>query len=561
MAMLNQGAKSSFRFCSWLTSGRGRLSAAYAVVVTLFAIAHASIEPYDDAHFFKRIAVNGLDRGSFAWNLDEGPVYGATSQSYQAVAVGLTALTRTHYMLATRLFSIACLVAAFAILVRLTARFDKGSSATFAFCSAVLLFPTITGMETALAVLSVTLLVWGAARERTWWGTRPLLLLFVYLTRPDAAALGAPLLIDRWFRAGRRAWVEILLSVAVLATALLLFKLYYGTALPLPFYAKQKAFSPYDEHFLRLSAEVGAQRFALFALSGAPLLLRALFLRDRTNGVLVGAAATFVGFHLWSTVDVMGMQGRFYAPSLPLLVLASARAGGAGCRVELRSTASAAAGVLALYAFLTLSDGLPSGKDFRLDLFPRFLQLSTVVGGAALVLALGRRTWHGVLAAGPLALVAVGSVASVSSSDLVARNDDDFLDLQTSRYTVYRGLDTLRACFGEGIHVYHSEIGLPGLRFQGGKVTDLVGLMSPEWLSREHVFDELCQRDRPEGIFLPHRNYAGLNAEIRASECLRGYRRVVPESSSPLYVRSDLASRYLECAKERQDEFVVGAGR
>jgi hypothetical protein len=545
----------------WFTASQRRMVVVYAVVVTLFATAYSTVEPYDDAHFFKRLALNALDHGKLAWNLDEGPVYGATSQSFQAVAVALAALTRTHYALATRLFSIACLVAAFGILIRLTARSDKGMSATFAFGTAVLLFPSITGMETALAVLSVTFLLWTTTSERAPRGTRPLSLLFVYLTRPDAAALGAVLLGERWWRMGRRAWLEILLAIVGLSTAFLCFKLYYGTALPLPFYAKQKAFSPYDEHFLRLSAESGAQRFALFALSAAPLFLRALFLRDRFNLVLLSAASAFVTFHLWSTVDIMGMQGRFYAPCLPLLILASARGGTGGAVARPSLVLVAAAVVPVLFAVLRLLDRLPSRSDSRLDAFPSFIQFATVAGGTALVLStLTRRRWHRVYALSVPLIIGFGSLRALSANDLVLRSDDDFLDLQTSRYTVYRGLDTLRACFGEEIHVYHSEVGLPGLRFQRGKVTDLAGLLSPEWLFRGRSFDELCQRDRPEAIFLPHRNYVGLNAEIQASVCLRGYRRVVEYSSSPLHVRADLVPRYLECAKEREDEFVARAG-
>ena len=545
----------------WFTANQRRMVALYAVVATLFATAYASIEPYDDAHFFKRMALNALDHGALAWNLDEGPVYGATSQSFQAVAVVLAGLTRTYYALAARVFSIVCLVAAFAILVRLTARADRGLSATFAFCTAVLLFPAITGMETALAVLSVTVLLWASTSERAPWSARPLSMLFVYLTRPDAALLGSLLLVERWWRIGRRAWIEVALAAQGLASALLFFQLYYGTALPLPFYAKQKAFSPYDEHFLRLSAEVGSQRFALFALSAAPLFLRALFLRDRKNLVLLSAAAVFVIFHRWSTVDVMGMQGRFYAPCLPLLVLASARAGAPGQRVPWNPLCLAAAGLVTLFAGLLFTQSLPSGKGFRLDLFPTFIQLSTVAGGIALLFSLECRRYRPLLALAPLLVVLFGSFGALSANDLVLRSDDDFLDLQTSRYTVYRGLDTLRASFGEEIHVYHSEVGLPGLRFQRGKVTDLAGLLSQEWLFREQSFDELCQRDRPEGIFLPHRNYVGLNAEIQSSSCLRGYQRVVQDSSSALFVRDDLAPRYLECARARNDPFVVDASR
>jgi hypothetical protein len=493
--MLQTIAKSLSRLCLWLTARPRRCVTAYAAVALGFALSRWSTEPYDDAHFFKRIALNALEHGVLAWNLEEGPVHGASSQSFQGVAVALVALARDHYTVATRAFSIACLVSAFTILVRLTARFDRGASAVFGFGSAVLLYPTISGMETALAVLAGTLLLWAATSERVGWGVRPLALLFVYLTRPDAALLGAIVLSERWWRLGRRGFVEALVSAAALAAALACFKLYYGTALPLPFYAKQAAFSPYDAFFLRLSAESGAQRFAVFALSAVPLLLRAASRRDRTNLSLLAAAALFVACHRWLTVDVMGMQGRFYAPCLPLLILASARAGVK--RPARAHRVLAASFVLALFVVLRATDGLPSNAASRLEAFPNFLQLASGLGGAALLLATGRRRWHHVFAASFLFLIGAGSLEGWSASEKMARSDDDFLALQTSRYTIYRGLDTLRSCFGERVHVYHSEVGLPGLRFRAGKVTDLAGLLSHEWLFREKSADELAGATDP----------------------------------------------------------------
>ncbi|HTU60770.1 MAG TPA: hypothetical protein VMF89_20100, partial [Polyangiales bacterium] len=68
-----------------------------------------------------------------------------------------------------------------------------------------------------------------------------------------------------------------------------------------------------------------------------------------------------------------------------------------------------------------------------------------------------------------------------------------------------------------------------------------------DWLFRRVTFDSACQRDRPEGLFLPHRVYVGLNEEIQRSACIKDYVRVVEESSSPLYVRKDLYPRYAAC--------------
>ena len=80
-------------------------------------------------------------------------------------------------------------------------------------------------------------------------------------------------------------------------------------------------------------------------------------------------------------------------------------------------------------------------------------------------------------------------------------------------------------------------------------IRDLAGLWSPEWLFRGAAsVDDLCRRDRPDAIFLPHRNYAGLNRELIASDCLKNYVRVTEASSSPLYVRADHAQTYLDCS-------------
>jgi hypothetical protein len=260
-------ASSPARFAN-LVRRYGQVTA-YGVAALFFAIAYANREPYDDAHFFKRVAVNALEHGTLAWNVDEGPVYGSTSQVFQLLAVGVSAFTRNHYMLVMRALSLSFTVAAFAVLRRLTLRRDEGLSAILAFGSATLLFPILSGMETALGVLGVTVFLWllyaDASRERHGL-LAPLLVLGVYLTRPDAALLCVvPLVIEGWSRRGRPPWRELAWIAALLTGALLLLRWYYGTALPLPFYAKQAALSPYDASFVELSNRVGRQRFGLFA--------------------------------------------------------------------------------------------------------------------------------------------------------------------------------------------------------------------------------------------------------------------------------------------------------
>jgi len=553
----------SWAFATRLTSRfrKHGQSAGYLAVALAFTAAYASREPYDDAHFFKRVALNALDHGTLAWNVDEGPVYGSTSQTFQLLAVLVSAVTREHYMLATRGISLLLLLASCVILQRLGSAKDRAASVIFAFCSSALLFPILSGMETGLGILAVSGALWllYAEHEREpHWLLTPLCVVLVYLTRPDAALLVLPLLVvERWGRTGRIPVRELTLVGALLGALLLLFRVYYGTPLPLPFYAKQVALSPYDHSFIELSKQSARQRFGLFVSCAAPLFLCGLFRRDRTNLALLGTSLVFVAYHLLGTIDVMGMHGRFFVPALPLLVLASARAASTRENAgSLRWGWIAAGCYLALLLLLRLLHGLPSGSAFQLDAVPAFLKVSVALGGVALLLSQGMLRLRASLAAALLLLTFVGSLSALRLGQLRFYADADFLELQESRYTVYRGLETLRSCFGDEIHVYHSEVGLPGLRFQAGKVSDLAGLVSPRWLFRTESFDQLCQTEQPEAIFLPHKNYRTLNQEVLGSHCLRGYRRMVQDSSSPLYVRRDLAPSFLDCAHARRDPFV-----
>jgi len=530
--------------------------AGYAAALLSFVAAHLDREPYDDSYFFKRIALNALDRGTLAWNADEGPVYGSTSQTMQVLAVAVAAVTRDHYMLLTRGLAVLTLVGTLAVLLRLTRGLDDGLSCLFAFSTPALLFPALSGMETALSLLQISALLAclysASGRAQNWW-MAPLLLLLIYPSRPDASLLGLPLLLgERAVQERRWPWRELVLLAAGFGAWLALFRACYGTALPLPFYAKHAAFSPYDSHFIRVSQKVGWQRFAVFALGAAPLACAALLRRDRTNLLLLGSAGAFVLYHLAFTIDVMGMHGRFYAPAMPLLALASARA----AQRERQAPWALACLLIVSCGVLVALHWLPVRTGSALENVPLVLVAICAVGGAALLIALNRGESRRWLAAGLLLSLLVASGSRVRAARLHVFSDEQYLAMHTSRFTVYRGLDTLRACFGEQLHVYHSEVGVPGLRFQAGKVTDVAGLLSPAWLFGRTDVESACRADRPAAIFLPHRNYVELNRRFVQSSCLRGYRRVVDDSSSPLYVRRDLASRFLACASERADPFV-----
>jgi hypothetical protein len=271
----------------------------------------------------------------------------------------------------------------------------------------------------------------------------PLALGVLYLTRPDALLLALGIVvIVRWLPEPKRGLSEALVLALLLGASLLVFEHYYGTPLPLPFYAKHVAFSPYDPHFIRVSNEARTIRFGLFLAFAFPLGLLALRSRDRENLALIGSVLLFCGYHYFATIDVMGMHGRFYAPALPVLALASARGiANAGERSKLSGLedALAAGAFIGLLAFTEL---LPKTTGFHLE------SLGTVFYvfvAPAVVLACGAAVYSKARAKVAGAVLVVGLLAHASGLEAKAfrlYSDDDFLALQTQRLTVYRGLDT-----------------------------------------------------------------------------------------------------------------------
>jgi hypothetical protein len=265
---------------------------------------------------------------------------------------------------------------------------------------------------------------------------------------------------------------------------------------------------------------------------------------------LLASVLFFESYLFVTVVEVMGMQGRFYAPALPLLCMAAAR--GAGTRrVDLDRPGAVLPACMLYFALLyalKVAHWLPRADDWWMDSVDPWFAGATVLSGLALILSPLRQIYQKHTAAAVTLISLAASFGSNPDIEKHALDDDSYLTLHSAHVTTYRGLDALRHCVGDHIHVYHSEVGVPGLRFQAGKVTDLAGLWSPRWLFREPgSFDQLCNSDRPEAIFLPHKNYERLNREILAGTCIHHYERVVENSSSPLYVRSDLVSRYMSC--------------
>jgi hypothetical protein len=505
-------------------------------LLALLLVLRFELPPYDDALFFGRFAQNLMDHGVYAWNVADGPVHGNTSQLFQALVTAVAAVAGGYTVAVTRVsLAASLLVGAWA----LGRRWPDGRPAVaLALLSPVALATALSGMETALVIALASLFV--AGLERGGWRSAALAWA-LYLARPDTAILTLGALALR--RGPWRARVKSLAVVgAGLAVILLALWAYYGSVFPLSFYVKSGATSLYDADFLAKSAAAKQRHALLFALTAAPLLFAAAFDRSRAWR-LAAPALAFIGYHLLFTIDVMGLHGRFFAPSLPALAAAAAAAWPAlRSRSGWRAAGALLAALGAAMAVGWSQGALPTMKGWVIGEIAGPIYVACWLATAA---ALWPGRWRaGVRGGAMLAATAGGLLCAWPLQAPGDVSDRGYVERLRGETTSWRGIVALRRCLGPDIHLYHSEIGVPGAMFPDGRITDLGGLMNSELTLGGADLDAICLRDQPEAIFLPHRNYARLNAALRGGRCLDGYTRVVERGSSPLYVRADQAARY-----------------
>jgi hypothetical protein len=126
-------------------------------------------------------------------------------------------------------------------------------------------------------------------------------------------------------------------------------------------------------------------------------------------------------------------------------------------------------------------------------------------------------------------------------------------DAEIDQTTALRwpGLGEVKRCIREPMHMYQSELGLPGVMFLRSRITDLSGLMNPGVAFGHSDFDSDCMRDPPEVFFLPHWTHQHLNERILNSRCIQLFAQPedAPPSSTPLYIRRDLLADFERCVR------------
>ncbi|MBV1861739.1 MAG: hypothetical protein KUG77_25185 [Nannocystaceae bacterium] len=524
--------------------------AAFAVLVAYVVIRQLGNSAYDDSYFFKRFALHAVENGVYAWNLEDGAVHGSTSQLFQLLTTGVVLFTKTHFVAALRVLDGTLLVLAAGLLLRVA----RGPLVLLTLGNALVTTAIRSNMETALALAVVAAAL--VLELRLSRDPKPkadalsaAATVLVYLARPDAAAIVAvfALLQRRWSgRSVVRYAVILGVCMALVWTGL---RAVYGTALPLSFHMKTMALHTYGPHIASRRWALKVPHLLAFGFTVAPMLwllvrARVWRRRDLTLALTLSALA-FVAYHVVSTHEIMGYRARFYVPALVPLCLATARVWPTEV-VPLRRSGIfvlvwAGAGAVA-YG----QGWAPNSEGFFLTVMPWPVYAMLVLGWSA-ALAWPRSTL------GVAGCLVAGTLAWLPLQETNLRPDVEVLFRHNREVTTTRGVFDVARCLPAGSTVYHSEMGVPGLVLYRMSVVDQAGLLSRDVAMGGRSFQTRCAADRPEAIFLPHRNYRALNAEIAASECIGDYVRVVEHSSSPLHVRADLAKDFLRCGTEYRE--------
>lgn len=316
-----------------------RLAACVLVLIMAAKLSRMAMDSFsfDDAYMFYRYALNFRAGYGVAWNAGGPHVFGLTSMPWFLVILIATLLFQNPLHLLVSCSCLAGIVALASVAFFASRRARSRSLSRF-----TLLFPCIVvpllldnrflvswsnGMETMLGLLAISLFVEANWRlsDHTNYANATLLAVagaFAVLVRPEALVCVLTLPALSWSLSARKPtlgpFLAFLAELSLLLVLDLTFnQLYFGSAVPLAFYAK--ALGGYPGYRLYLSPFGYTAVFASIAF--LPLFVLALFTRrSQLRRVLPFLVSlSLVVCYLMSITQIMGWQARYYIPFLPLL--------------------------------------------------------------------------------------------------------------------------------------------------------------------------------------------------------------------------------------------------
>lgn len=463
--------------------------------IMLYLLVRKTTSPnvLDDALMFYRYAHNILHGGQIGFNAGERS-YGCTSLTYLGWVTLLLSVSgqmiRPETLTAFASVSMGLLsIVTLYFALRLAQPDTALRPIRWVFTGFTVLAPTYilqweTGMDTTAAITANAGLIALCLASKSWTPTRRLAALWlgawlVFLTRPDSGlyAVGTPFIFLLTYARRRDAWIFALGMFLILALDTAGKYAYFGTAAPLPFYAKSGAF--YQAYMglnqWDLSAYYGsfAWQFgllpvmaALLAPEKAPLKLWAPW--------IIPALPTL--FYLAGFVQIMGFNARFLAPSAPFFVVAA---------YQMISNAPSEAvrrmqtGLLALAGFAMCSMSL------------HFYQ--------------NRRVRQEI----------------IEAEALVSTPDEGCFDSKKELIAPFQQLDNLLGRLPDTTTIALTEHGYPGAAHLKTYIIDLCGLHHAG-IALGGSVDQALQA-RPPALIWVHPHYWGVRHQLEESEWVRAH--------------------------------------
>jgi len=486
----------------------------------------------DDALMWQRYAMNVSHGYGISWNPGGPHAYGLTSTSYLLVVMGVRAIARAWTgpvqlaLLASALSGLGWMVLSIDMIrvaLRRNARWLRSSIVVLflVFCWFArdrLVRHFVSGMDTVFVLAYLTTFLATLARyvQRPRRATLIVLLLihtFAQLARPDLLLFTLPVVLLLTFVRPDSPSLSLRWRIGGAATSLVVVgltagacALYFGSAVPLPFYAKGTHL--YGPEIYRKYAETPAKEWGPFvrALAG-PMILSlagvAARLRRRRDWTcmadvaLLGAAWAYLAYYRFFVLQIVPYDSRFYVPSVPVFLYLSVRA-------------------IALFApNRRLGDSGASARRLRRG----HVVVALAVAALTVVLMRGRlyENW-------PPRFRWAESVERV------------YAESYFSGYVVC--LDKV-ATLPDDVTIATTEVGFTGIMNAEKRVIDLAGLNDTEVAFHGLRPARFFAANKPDLIYLPHPDYREMLEAMLQDPTFKGEYRLFPRGA--LHATMDVA--------------------
>ena len=334
----------ALRILTWFAIG------ATVAVAVLERLSNADVKIWDDAYMFIRYADHILSNGHVLWNIEASPTYGSTSLLYLPIVSGMRLIFPDNPALAAFFSSLTC-GAAFLITIALLLELTVKASSAIKLAQTVFVFGGILASRTSLAIhfesgmdtcfamtyLGLVILVaviWARSKTVFWAGTMVVLAGLTYYARPDLTLYGLSIPLCMYWLNRRTSWARhaflvFLGTIGLISIQMIGAWFYFGTPIPLSFYAKNmRLYSDTIHYFYQLTPFEQfniylSDSWVFFLGSIATLLFTTHRRHQEIDPVIVAlllSTTVFIAYYLFFVLQIMAYNARYYYPTYPALV-------------------------------------------------------------------------------------------------------------------------------------------------------------------------------------------------------------------------------------------------